>query len=49
MLAHLTERVILKEKTNDNDPSKETVTLVNATNLEPLLSKVDVKVTEELK
>jgi len=45
MLAHLTERVILKEKTNDNvnDPSKETVTLVNATNLEPFLSKVDVK------
>ncbi|GMS89216.1 hypothetical protein PENTCL1PPCAC_11391, partial [Pristionchus entomophagus] len=37
MLKHLTERAILKEK-SQGDPSLDTVTVVNATNLEPLLS-----------
>ncbi|KAK0418691.1 hypothetical protein QR680_013716 [Steinernema hermaphroditum] len=43
MLKHLTERVILKEKGEDVSEKKDTVTVVNATNLEPLLSKADVK------
>lgn len=43
MLKHLTERVILKEKRNGNC-ERDTVTVVNATNLEPLLAKADVKV-----
>ena len=37
MLKHLAERVIVKEK--EANGSKDTVTVVNATNLEPLLSK----------
>lgn len=42
MLKHLTERVILKEK-NDSIPiSKDTVTVVNSVNLEPLLAKAEV-------
>lgn len=45
MLKHLTERAILKEKSGAI-PSSDTVTVVNATNLEPLLanSKANVKV-----
>lgn len=43
MLKHLTERVILKEK-KDGVADRDTVTVVNATNLEPLLSKAEVKV-----
>lgn len=47
MLKHLTERVILKEKSDGSTVEKETVTVVNATNLEPLLSKAEVKVSSE--
>lgn len=43
MLKHLTERVVLKER-NEAVPGRDTVTVVNATNLEPLLSCSDVKV-----
>ncbi|KJH46149.1 tetratricopeptide repeat protein [Dictyocaulus viviparus] len=43
MLKHLTERVILKDKCAPAE--KDNVTVVNATNLEPLLSKADVKHT----
>ncbi|EPB65284.1 hypothetical protein ANCCEY_15653, partial [Ancylostoma ceylanicum] len=41
MLKHLTERVILKDKCAPAE--KDNVAVVNATNLEPLLSKADVK------
>lgn len=45
MLKHLTERIILKEKRGENEPTRrDTVTVVNATNLEPLLAKVETKV-----
>ncbi|VDK52763.1 unnamed protein product [Anisakis simplex] len=44
MLKHLTERVILKEKNDTSPMNKDTVTVVNSVNLEPLLSKADVKV-----
>uniref|UniRef100_A0A914X6Z0 protein O-GlcNAc transferase n=1 Tax=Plectus sambesii TaxID=2011161 RepID=A0A914X6Z0_9BILA len=40
MLKHLTERVILKEKNSDYS-DKDTITVVNAANLEPLLSKAE--------
>ncbi|VDM41270.1 unnamed protein product [Toxocara canis] len=43
MLKHLTERVILKEKNDTTPLDKDTVTVVNSVNLEPLLSKADVK------
>lgn len=43
MLKHLTERAILKEK-KDGVVERDTVTVVNAANLEPFLSKSDVKV-----
>ncbi|EYC21018.1 hypothetical protein Y032_0020g185 [Ancylostoma ceylanicum] len=43
MLKHLTERVILKDKCAPAE--KDNVAVVNATNLEPLLSKADVKHT----
>ncbi|CAI4229118.1 unnamed protein product [Auanema sp. JU1783] len=41
MLKHLTERVIVKDMQTATD--KDTVTVLNSTNLEPLLSKVGVK------
>ncbi|PAV88559.1 hypothetical protein WR25_21848 [Diploscapter pachys] len=41
MLKHLTERVILRDKAAPSD--KDTVAVMNSTNLEPLLSKADVK------
>jgi hypothetical protein len=47
MLKHLTERVILKEKGSQGDnflTDRDTVTVVNATNLEPLLAKAEGKV-----
>lgn len=47
MLKHLTERIILKEKqkSGENEPlRRDTVTVVNATNLEPLLAKAEAKV-----
>ncbi|VDO33984.1 unnamed protein product [Onchocerca flexuosa] len=43
MLKHLTERVIVKEKNDPTPIDKETVTVVNSVNLEPLLSKAEVK------
>ncbi|VDO05664.1 unnamed protein product [Haemonchus placei] len=43
MLKHLTERVILKDKLAPAE--RDNVAVVNATNLEPLLSKADVKHT----
>uniref|UniRef100_A0A915B7I1 protein O-GlcNAc transferase n=1 Tax=Parascaris univalens TaxID=6257 RepID=A0A915B7I1_PARUN len=43
MLKHLTERVILKEKNDTTPLDKDTITVVNSVNLEPLLSKADVK------
>lgn len=43
MLKHLTERIILKEK-SDESSRRDTVTVVNATNLKPLLAKADAKV-----
>jgi protein O-GlcNAc transferase len=43
MLKHLKERVILKEKNDIDNGHRDTVTVVNATNLAPLLSKSDVK------
>ncbi|VDN34300.1 unnamed protein product [Gongylonema pulchrum] len=43
MLKHLTERVIVKEKNDRNVLEKETVTVVNSVNLEPLLAKAEVK------
>ncbi|CAD6188370.1 unnamed protein product [Caenorhabditis auriculariae] len=41
MLKHLTERVIVREKSAQSD--KDTIAVMNSTNLEPLLSKADVK------
>jgi protein O-GlcNAc transferase len=44
MLKHLTERVILKDRNSRTDtPHRDTVTVVNATNLQPLLEKAEVK------
>lgn len=44
MLKHLTERVILKDRNSGPDTThKDTVTVVNATNLQPLLDKAEVK------
>jgi protein O-GlcNAc transferase len=44
MLKHLTERVILKDRTSGmSTPHRDTVTVVNATNLQPLLDKAEVK------
>uniref|UniRef100_A0A914DGF5 protein O-GlcNAc transferase n=1 Tax=Acrobeloides nanus TaxID=290746 RepID=A0A914DGF5_9BILA len=43
MLKHLTERVILKEKNEGSAMEKDTVTVVNATDLGPLLAKAEVK------
>ncbi|VDO92358.1 unnamed protein product [Soboliphyme baturini] len=43
MFPHLTERAILKGRDRPMDPRKDNVTLVNATNLEPIMSKADVK------
>lgn len=63
MLKHLTERVVVKEKSEKGDKvfsfsfslfvsykvySQDNLTVVNATNLEPLLSKAEVKVCEIL-
>lgn len=45
MLKHLTERVILKDR-NEAAPDKDTITVLNATNLEPLLSKAEIKVDD---
>lgn len=44
MLKHLTERVILKEKNEGSAMEKDTVTVVNAADLGPLLAKAEVKV-----
>lgn len=41
MLKHLTERVILKGKNQNIPHAKDTVTVVNATNLEPILARSD--------
>ncbi len=47
MLKHLTERVILKEKSDLGKAiDRDTITVVNAANLEPLLSKAEVKVRD---
>ncbi|KAI6172414.1 Protein O-GlcNAc transferase [Aphelenchoides besseyi] len=44
MLKHLTERVILKDRSSNSENSnRDTVTVVNATNLQPLLDKAEVK------
>jgi protein O-GlcNAc transferase len=44
MLKHLTERVILKDRNSGiNTPHRDTITVVNATNLQPLLDKAEVK------
>ncbi|KRX38013.1 UDP-N-acetylglucosamine-peptide N-acetylglucosaminyltransferase, partial [Trichinella murrelli] len=43
MFPHLSERAILKGKDKPLDPRKDNVTVVNATNLEPIMSKADVK------
>lgn len=45
MFPHLTERAILKGKDKPFDPHKDNVTVVNATNLEPIMSKAEVKVS----
>lgn len=43
MLKHLTERVVLKDRNSGSDtPHRDTVTVINATNLQPLLDKVEV-------
>lgn len=45
MFEHLTERAVLKSKDRpDGEFQKDNVTIVNATNLEPIMSKGDVKV-----
>jgi protein O-GlcNAc transferase len=44
MLKHLMERVILKEKSDGSAVEKDTITVMNATDLGPLLSKAEVKV-----
>lgn len=41
MLKHLTERVIVKDKGGEGE-NRDTSTVVNATNLGPLLEKADV-------
>lgn len=44
MLKHLTERVILKDKNSGADTlHRDTGTVVNGTNLQPLLDKAEVK------
>ncbi|CAD5222732.1 unnamed protein product [Bursaphelenchus xylophilus] len=44
MLKHLTERVILKEQRNtESAEPRDTVTVVNATNLQPLLDKTTAR------
>jgi protein O-GlcNAc transferase len=43
MFHHLSERVIIKGKGQDVPCRKDNVTVVNAANLEPILSKADVK------
>ena len=41
MLSHLTERVIVKDR-RDDGANRDTVTVMNATNLGPILEKADV-------
>ncbi|KFD57447.1 hypothetical protein M514_01550 [Trichuris suis] len=43
MFPHLSERAILKGKDKPLDLRKDNVTVVNGTNLQPIMSKVDVK------
>lgn len=44
MLSHLTERVILKDKNSGSDvPHRDNATVVNGTNLQPLLEKAEIK------
>jgi len=48
MFQHLTERAVLRSKdatTGDQPHVKDNVTIVNATNLEPIMAKADVKVS----
>lgn len=41
MLKHLTERVILKGANQNLPNDKDTITVVNAQNLEPIMSKAE--------